>query len=130
MTPGTLNKYDPSNGMEILRLGGLADVGFDLTFSPNGTLIACSDIKNKKVHVWNVVDRKQVLELSAGEGVLIPVAFSPDSHYLAWGSGHGTVSLCEMPSGRNVRELKGQLPSVASSLCFSVDSRFLAQMSH
>ncbi|UBF24245.1 WD40 repeat domain-containing protein [Kovacikia minuta CCNUW1] len=94
-----------------------------VAFSPNGKLLAASDI-SYEAHVWRVTDGKKLLTCKASDGWAWSVAFSPDSCLLA-SSANGTIHLWDMQTGECIQTICGYTSRVFS-LAFSPDGCLLA----
>ncbi len=68
---------------------------------------------------------EETITLTGHSGSVNSVSFSPDSKYLASGSGDKTIKIWEVESWKEIRTLKGHFYSIYS-LSFSPDGKFLA----
>ncbi|MCC5634180.1 hypothetical protein LC613_43040 [Nostoc sphaeroides CHAB 2801] len=100
-----------------------------VAFSPNGQLLACSDLEGK-AHLWQVANDKQIVPMSLVKTLIghtnwvYSFKFSPDGHILATGSFDTTVKLWDVSSGLCLLNLQGN--SGILSLSFSPDGSKLA----
>lgn len=94
-----------------------------IAFSPNGQLLAASDI-SYEAHVWRVADGKKLLTCKATDGWAWAVAFSPDSRLLA-SSANGTIHFWDVQTGTCVQTLRSYTSRIFS-LAFSPDGAYLA----
>jgi WD40 repeat protein len=95
----------------------------NVAFSPDGSLLAASDI-SYEVHIWRVVDGKKLLTCKASDGWAWSVVFSPDSQLLA-SSANGTIHLWDVKTGECLQTMRGYTNRVFS-LAFSPDGCLLA----
>lgn len=94
-----------------------------VAFSPDGKLLATGDV-NHEIHIWQVVDGKQLLTCKVNQGWIWSVAFSPNGRFLA-SSANRTVNLWDIQTGECLQTFQGYSDRVFS-LAFSPDGRFLA----
>jgi WD40 repeat protein len=94
-----------------------------IAFSPDGKLLATGDV-NHEIHVWQVVDGKQLLSCKVEEGWVWSVAFSPNGRLLA-SSANRSVHLWDVQTGQCLKTFQGYSDRVFS-LAFSPDGRLLA----
>ncbi len=94
-----------------------------IAFSPNGKLLAASDI-SYEVHIWQVIDGKKLQTCKATDGWAWSVSFSPDSRLLA-SSANGTIHLWNVQTGECIQTIRGYTSRVFS-LAFSPDGQLLA----
>jgi hypothetical protein len=79
------------------------------------------------VRLWDIANGQE-LRTFEGQGDYIPVAFSPDGKWLAWGSGDTTVKLWDVATSQPLHTLRGH-ESRALSVAFSPDGKWLASAS-
>jgi WD40 repeat protein len=68
-----------------------------LAYSPNGRVLAHSGTKGT-IHLWDLVQRKELAKLTGHRGYVPALAFSPDGKSLASGSRDTTVLLWDVSS--------------------------------
>ena len=109
----------------IYTLGGTGGVD-QLSFSPDGRLLASGGASDGTIKLWDVASGKTLATLKHEARSLV---FSPDGRLLAsGGASDGTIKLWDVASGKTLATLKhegGEDPGV-SSLVFSSDGRLLA----
>jgi len=76
--------------------------------------------------VWDVVTGRQVLAIPAKESAVECVAVSPDGKMLASGTRGAVVYLCDLASGKLLRELQVNDGICVHAVAFSPDGRLLA----
>ena len=75
---------------------------YRLAFSPDGKMLAGTGVSD--LIVWNMADKRELINMPIGYLGGRNVAFSPDSQILAYEFGE-TVNLLEMPSARELKTL-------------------------
>ena len=104
------------------RLEGHSDVVWNVSFSPDGQLIA-STSRDKTLKLWHP-DGKLVATLQGHQDSVTAVSFSPDSQLIASSSWDGTVRLWRR-NGTLIRTLRGHIGHVYS-VSFSPQGQLLA----
>jgi len=104
------------------RLEGHSDIVWDVSFSPNGELIASAS-RDRTVKLWRP-DGTLVTTLQGHQDSITRVSFSPDSRLIASSSWDGTVKLWRR-DGTLVRTLTGHKGYVYS-VSFSPNGQQLA----
>jgi WD40 repeat protein len=94
-----------------------------VTFSPNGNLLATSDV-NHEIHIWQVADGKKLATCRVEEGWVWAIAFSPDGQTLA-SSANRSIHLWDVQTGQCLSTL-GDYTGRIFSLSFRPDGRLLA----
>jgi WD40 repeat protein len=126
--------WDVGTGKELrdLPLPGYAG---DLTFSPDGTLLAVAvsvpkgnNTAEGAVVVWEVTTGGEVWAQTGPEWMVYGLAFSPDGRVLATGGWDHTLRLWEVASGKQRHAFQGHQGRVGP-LAFSPDGRLLAAAS-
>ncbi|MCA9918484.1 MAG: hypothetical protein KC445_11060 [Anaerolineales bacterium] len=97
---GRVELYDYSDG----RGGPPLIYGLDAhpsnahaVFSPDDTIIATSSPDDSTVKLWRVADGELLLELDAAADGVTSLSFSPDGHYLLFGTTAGEIHVYGMP---------------------------------
>jgi WD40 repeat protein/transcriptional regulator with XRE-family HTH domain len=112
-----------------LTLRGHEDSIEELTYSPNGKLIATASLDNT-ARLWDATTGKELLRLQHSAGVG-HVAFTPDGSRLATGTGDGLVRLWDVASGDELLTIPAAPKAtrdifLAQFMDFSPDGRLLA----
>jgi WD40 repeat protein len=94
----------------------------DLTFSPNGQLLAGIDTR-AVVRVWRVSTGAEVLTFRAHTGLAHAIAFSPDGSLLATSAGDG-AAVWNASTGKRIQALAGS--GTVNEIAFSGDGAHLA----
>jgi WD40 repeat protein len=100
---------------------------FDLTFSPDGKLLAAGGTDGQ-VHLWEVATGRKLFLLTGHDGWVRTLCFSNDGRYLASGSGDRTIRVWDINNGQCLHILTGHQDIVwlvyfapNSSIIFSID---------
>ncbi|BAZ40679.1 WD-40 repeat protein [Calothrix sp. NIES-4101] len=97
---------------------------YSLTLSPDRKLLATGDMDGQ-IHLWQMVDGKNLLTFKGHEGVVWTVAFSPDGQTLASGGYDGLIKLWDTQTGNCLTTLDKH-KGIVWSVSFSPDGRTLA----
>jgi len=99
-----------------------------LALSPDATLLAFGD-RSGKVRVWDIPNRKELIQFAAHNGKVNLLSFSPNGELLATASLDGSIGLRQARTGKELFtwEMKN---TAAASVCFSASGDKLAVASH
>ena len=111
------------------NLGDSSDIGWKQTWtvavSANGRWLATVD-NDSRVRLWNVAERKpHALEVKSHISHATCLAFGQEDTCLAGSDGNGTITLWEVPSGKQLRTFSGPATYI-NGLAFNVDGTRLA----
>jgi serine/threonine protein kinase/WD40 repeat protein len=104
-TQGVVHIHRVADGAEICRLPGTGPGEASAWFSHDGQFLALQRT-GLRLKVWKLAGPEPVVvveEVNAPGGA----AFSPDSRQLAIGHTDGSIRLCELPSGHQLKQLEG-----------------------
>jgi WD40 repeat protein len=141
---GTIHLRDLASGKHLHAFDGLTgnprwqvSPAQRIALTPDGKHVALPHADGS-LHLGDVTSGKEVLafEMPPLRGTSRPkwgepqkVAISPDGRYLAYGSLQNGAALCDLQTGKRLRQL-GQMTAGITSLAFAPDSRFLAVCTH
>jgi RNA polymerase sigma factor (sigma-70 family) len=117
----TISLWDPTTFKESGSITVQDHVDF-LVFSPGGGLLAAKSSWGR-IHLWDVIRRRELWPLEAQPKRLYQLAFSPDGKILA-GSADRTIYLWEVMTGQLVAEIHGHT-NITSAVAFSCDGKIL-----
>jgi WD40 repeat protein/serine/threonine protein kinase len=121
--PGELRIWDVVTGRELARLPGHTGAVWAVAYSPDGRQLA-SGGADGKVCLWEASTLQRQAELLA-PGPALAVAFAPDGKTLAaWGDDKA-LRLWDLPSGKELRTLRG-FTEFVWGVAFSPDGARLA----
>jgi WD40 repeat protein/tRNA A-37 threonylcarbamoyl transferase component Bud32 len=123
-TTGTVTVWDATTGRLEGRLDGHAGHIINVSFSPDGTVLATAS-HDKTVKLWDAKAFTAILTLTGFADRVNGVAFDPDGRSPATVCRDGTVKLWNAGDGRELCTLgthKGSIVGVA----FNADGRYLA----
>lgn len=98
----------------------------DITFSPDGELVAAGGYNDYALRVWEVTSGQERYRLEGHHSWVWSVAFSPDGQLLASGNADGTVTLWNIVDGSEITTLGGGDGGWISSVAFSPEGQWLA----
>jgi WD40 repeat protein/class 3 adenylate cyclase len=112
-----------------LTLRGHEDSIEDMTYSPDGKLIATASL-DQTARLWDATTGKELFRLQHPDGVG-HVVFTPDGSRLATGAGDGLVRLWDVASGKELLTIPASPKAtrdiwMAQFMDFSPDGRLLA----
>jgi WD40 repeat protein len=116
--------WDTTTGREVRRLDALPSGVDEVTFSPDGRLLA-SAAWEQGVQLWEVATGRLVRRLAEHASLGAYLRFSSDSKLLATAGLESAVGLWDCATGKLVRELSAPPNGIANMLTFN-DGRLLA----
>lgn len=119
----TVRVWDAETGDSLATLTGQGEYIFGVGWSPDGNRLA--SLSNTKVRLWDARTGDFLRDL-AGE-LLVSMAWSPDSRFLAVGNYRGPINLWDLQTGTVSRELIGHAGQ-ANALAWSPDGARLASV--
>ena len=121
--------WDTSSG-KLLASWSFSYWATNLSFDPNGNLLAGVDLQNFQVHIWNLKSGEEVSNLSWTEHaspVLTGAFFSPDWKTVAWVA-RGTVQLMDVATAQLGVSLSHE-DFVSADIAWSPDGKLLTSAS-
>jgi WD40 repeat protein len=118
--------WDVVSGRELRTLQG-ENMVWSVTFSPDGTRLACND--GPTISLWDVASGKRIGTLRGHQDQVVSVAFSSDGTRIASGGNDRTVKIWDGAGGKELRTLRGHRGEVRR-VAFSPDGRRLASSSN
>lgn len=108
------------------------DAASQLVFSPDGQCLASSGGYYDAVYIWHPRTGERIAKFTLGNlprqgprPYIIPLAFSPDSEYLAVATADNTISVWDIETGERVVCFSGHVERVVA-IAFSPCGRFIA----
>src|SRR5205823_10616246 len=103
-TSGEVRLFDiPSTGAADSKpkfvLPAHADLIYDVTFSPDGKLLASTGY-DRLIKLWNVASGKEVRVLKDHSDTVYSLSFSPDGKLLASGAADRAVKVWDVANGK------------------------------
>jgi len=117
----TVKVWDVASGDELRTLAGSQSTVNAVAFSPDGKALAAAA---NTIKLWDTASWSELRTLGNQSGVQ-SLAFSPDGQTLAAGATNGAITLFEVSSGRQLRNLTGH-KSWVHGVAFSPDGKLLA----
>ncbi|MBD2606302.1 CHAT domain-containing protein, partial [Scytonema hofmannii FACHB-248] len=108
-------------------LGGHANSVNDVSFSPDGKMLATASYDNT-VKLWDTSTKKEIKTLTGHTDAVWGVSFSPDGKMLASSSADNTVKLWDTSTKKEIKTLTGHTAPV-HGVSFSPDGKMLASSS-
>ena len=132
---GTVNLWDTDTGQHLLTpientgtFGGDVPVLENVSFSPDGKILASGAYDDKTIHLWDTDTGNPIGALTGHTDVVLTIAFSPDRNVIASGSKDNTIRLWDAGTGSLLRTLTEHNWSI-NSIAFSPDGKTLAGVS-
>ena len=122
---GTLTIYDIPSGKRRFSIAAHEGYISDISYSPDGRLIASAGGGRGDVAVWDSETAGKVGTLDGHSKWVNALAFSPDGRLLATASQDRTVKVWDAAHGMSLLTLKGHKDNV-SDVAFSPDGRRIA----
>jgi WD40 repeat protein len=120
--------WDIQRAQIIRRLRPAVAPPGHLCFSPDGTLLATSAVRDAPLQLWRVSDGVEVrsfkVEADAHGRDPAPIVFSPDGKRLAAADANRDIYVWELATGEKIRTFQGHQKAV-TSLAFSPDGKTL-----
>jgi WD40 repeat protein len=125
----SVSMLDAATGKVVQTLTGGTGV-YTLALAPNGKFLAVGDSFYRdsraagRVHIWNLKSGEKPQLIEGHNGIVLAVAFSPDSRTLA--SGADGVRLWDVATGKQVRRFLDH--GGTNGLAFSPDGKTLVSV--
>jgi WD40 repeat protein/RNA polymerase subunit RPABC4/transcription elongation factor Spt4 len=110
------------NGQKVCTLSGHTESIFDLSFSPDGTILASSS-RDMTVKIWDAIHCQEIYSLSTEESAR-KLVFNPDGKTLALGFISGYIKIINVLDWQEQQTL--QLEKWGEGIDFSPDGKMLA----
>jgi WD40 repeat protein len=119
-----LRVWDLESGNVVFRLQPkVRSVIKQAVFSPDGRSVAAVDLDAHGLGVWDLEKGVRTHLIPRTSGTIQDLAFSPDGRLILTGHAGSRMVLCEVESGRVVREFEGHTGPV-QTVALSPDGRY------
>jgi eukaryotic-like serine/threonine-protein kinase len=133
---GEIKIWDVRTRKHVRTLSGHSTTVNSLAFNANGRLLASAAGGHDKLghalpgelKVWDVVSGSELFALPDHPGLVLSVAFSPDSRWLACGEWDHSVKVWDVETKKQIRVFKGH-DDVVAGVAFSPANPWLASAS-
>ena len=126
---GTAKIWDAEKGQEVFSVQAHSSGISELTFSPNGNLLATAGYWPDAIaKIWNVSSGKEISSFLGHDDPrysIKGIGFSPDGERVAMDLGDGSVKIWDAKTGDELLDLVGHIAPVIG-VDFSPDGRYLA----
>jgi len=119
---GTIKLLEINTGKEIWAIN--EDFTNDVSFSPNGDIIASAGGSTKAVHLWDTHNGKLIRTLLGHSDFVSSVAFSPNGTILASGGWDKSIILWNVHTGQKLSTLN--VSGSTLLVAFTPDGRIIA----
>jgi WD40 repeat protein/serine/threonine protein kinase len=116
--------WDTTTGQQVASLPGSRQC---LAFSPDGELLATSNVKGDAIIVWHMATATELATLRGHTDAILCLAFHKDGKRLASSSRDKTIKLWDLGTGREVLTLQGHT-EVVHAIAFSPDGQRLVSV--
>jgi RNA polymerase sigma factor (sigma-70 family) len=128
--PNTVHLHDTANGKKLREFKGDGYRISHVAFSPDGRFLATvHPAKNEEdaghISIWDAASGEECHRLTGPDGsLIICIAFSPDSKYLAMGCQNHALVLWDVATGKEFRRYQPE--GFYGGIAFSSDGKTLA----
>jgi hypothetical protein len=88
----SIEQWSVQSGQKLRSIGGYAEDGSVMAFSPDESLLACGGL-DSTVRLWDMKNEQLLFELAPFNGDIFSTQFSPDGKFLLTASGDGLIRL-------------------------------------
>ncbi|WYD79431.1 MAG: hypothetical protein V8K32_08920 [Candidatus Electrothrix gigas] len=121
----TIRLWETDSGKELTVFKGHEGRIDDITFSPDGRILASASSDNT-IRLWDVASGEELTVFKAHEGESTGITFSPDGRTLASASSDNTVRLWNVANEQKRTVFKGDDEALITAVSFSPDGKKLA----
>ncbi len=125
-----LTVWDPVEGRLLRRIGNVAPRTFEITFSPDGTTVACAGGAPGEYGEARLLDAqsgRMRSQMAGSVDAVMDVKFSPNGERLVTAGADHSVSVFETAGGRRLHRLTAHSDAV-TAVAFSADGALFASV--
>ncbi|MGH7866114.1 MAG: WD40 repeat domain-containing protein, partial [Candidatus Dormibacteraceae bacterium] len=122
---GTVKVFDVSS-KESTNILHHPDWTDQVSFSPDGRLLAVADYNGRTAVLWDVASQRQTANVGEHSGPCRGVKFSPDGKLIATAGNDGNVQISEVSTGKRIRLFPIMAGASKASLAFHPSKAILA----